>query len=321
MSNMLEPRPTYGPFEYQKAYDYFQKQQMAHWLPWEVQMGGDINDWKMKLSETDRHVIGSILKGFTQTEIFIEDYWSNRVGNWFKKPEIQMMANTFAGFEAIHAAGYSYLEESLGIQNYEAFLHEPTAKAKIDRLMETKGKTLKEIAISLAVFSAFNEGVNLFSSFAVLMSFSQRNMLKGLGQIVSWSIKDESLHSEAGCWLFRELIKENPEIWTDEVKKELYDAARLTVELEDKFIERAFEHGELPNLNMKDVKNYIRYRANTKLQDLGLKANWKNLDKEALQRLEWFNVLASGVELQDFFAQRVTEYSKSVADFEGVWND
>ena len=321
MSNMLEPRPTYGPFEYQKAYDYFQKQQMAHWLPWEVQMGGDINDWKMKLSETDRHVIGSILKGFTQTEIFIEDYWSNRVGNWFKKPEIQMMANTFAGFEAIHAAGYSYLEESLGIQNYEAFLHEPTAKAKIDRLMETKGKTLKEIAISLAVFSAFNEGVNLFSSFAVLMSFSQRNMLKGLGQIVSWSIKDESLHSEAGCWLFRELIKENPEIWTDEVKKELYDAARLTVELEDKFIERAFEHGELPNLNMKDLKNYIRYRANTKLQDLGLKANWKNIDKEALQRLEWFNVLASGVELQDFFAQRVTEYSKSVADFEGVWND
>ena len=259
MSNMLEPRPTYGPFEYQKAYDYFQKQQMAHWLPWEVQMGGDINDWKMKLSETDRHVIGSILKGFTQTEIFIEDYWSNRVGNWFKKPEIQMMANTFAGFEAIHAAGYSYLEESLGIQNYEAFLHEPTAKAKIDRLMETKGKTLKEIAISLAVFSAFNEGVNLFSSFAVLMSFSQRNMLKGLGQIVSWSIKDESLHSEAGCWLFSELIKENPEIWTDEVKKELYDAARLTVELEDKFIERAFEHGELPNLNMKDVKNYIGF--------------------------------------------------------------
>lgn len=321
MSNLLEPRPTYGPFEYQRCYDYFQKQQMAHWLPWEVQMGGDINDWKMKISETDRHVIGSILKGFTQTEIFIEDYWGNKVANWFKKPEIQMMANTFAGFEAIHAAGYSYLEESLGIQNYEAFLHEPTSKAKIDRLMDTKGKTLKEIAVSLAVFSAFNEGVNLFSSFAVLMSFAQRNYLKGLGQIVSWSIKDESLHSEAGCWLFRELIKENPEIWTDEVKKELYDAARLTVELEDNFIERAFEHGELPNLTMKDLKNYIRYRANTKLQDLGLKANWKNLDKEALQRLEWFNVLASGVELQDFFAQRVVDYSKSVADFEGVWDD
>jgi len=317
--SITTPRPTYGPFEYPKAYDFFQKQQLAHWVPWEVQMGSDVNDWKMNLSETDRHVIGSILKGFTQTEIFIEDYWSNKVANWFKKPEIQMMANTFAGFESIHAAGYSYLEESLGIQNYESFLHEPAAKAKIDRLMSTKGKTKKEIAVSLAVFSGFNEGVNLFSSFAVLMSFPQRNLLKGLGQIVSWSIKDESLHSEAGCWLFREFIKEYPEVWTDEVKKEIYDAARLTVELEDKFIETAFTKGNLPNLSMHDLKNYIRYRANTKLQDLGLKQNWKNIDKESLERLEWFDVLSSGVELQDFFAQKVTAYSKGMADFEGVW--
>jgi ribonucleoside-diphosphate reductase beta chain len=282
-------------------------------------MGIDINDWKLNLTDTDKNVIGSTLKGFTQSEVVIQDYWSNKVANWFKKPEVQMMANTFAGFEAIHAAGYSYLEESLGLQNYEAFLHEPTAKAKIDRLMDTKGKTPREIALSLAVFSAFNEGVNLFSSFAVLMSFSQRNLLKGLGQIVSWSIRDESLHSEAGCWLFRELVKEYPEIWTDEFKKEIYDAARLTVDLEDAFIERAFEHGELPNLSMKDLKNYIRYRANTKLQDLGLKSNWKTVDKEALQRLEWFNVLANGVEMQDFFAQKVTAYSKSLASFEDVW--
>lgn len=284
-------------------------------------MGSDIDDWKMKLNDLDRHVIGAILKGFTQTEIFVEDYWSNRVANWFKKPEIQMMANTFAGFESIHAAGYSYLEESLGIQNYEAFLHDPTSKAKIDRLIDTKGKTKREIALSLAIFSAFNEGVNLFSSFAVLMSFSQRNFLKGLGQIVSWSIKDESLHSSAGCWLFREFIKENPDLWTDELKKEVYDAARLTVQLEDDFIDRAFDRGDLPNLSKHDLKNYIRFRANTKLQEIGLKSNWKNLDKDALQRLEWFSVLSGGVELQDFFAQKVTSYSKGLADFEGVWDN
>ena len=318
--SITKPRPTYGPFEYPKYYDFFQKQQMAHWLPWEIQMGSDINDWKMSLSDTDKQVIGSILKGFTQTEIFIEDYWSNKVANWFKKPEIQMMANTFAGFESIHAAGYSYLEESLGIQNYEAFLHEPSAKAKIDRLMETKGKTKREIALSLAIFSAFNEGVNLFSSFAVLMSFPQRNLLKGLGQIVSWSIRDEALHSQAGCNLFRDLISENQELWTDEFKKELYDASRLTVQLEDDFIDKAFEKGDLPNLSKYDLKNYIRYRANTKLQDIGLKQNWKNLDKESLERLSWFDVLSSGVELQDFFAQRVSEYSKSTASFEEIWS-
>jgi ribonucleoside-diphosphate reductase beta chain len=288
-------------------------------VPWEIQMGADIDDWKLRLSDSDRNIIGSILKGFTQTEIFVEDYWGSRVANWFKKPEIQMMANTFAGFESIHAAGYSYLEESLGIQNYEAFLHEPTSKAKIDRIMEKRGKTKREIALSLAIFSAFNEGVNLFSSFAVLMSFSQRNMLKGLGQIVSWSIKDESLHSEAGCWLFRTFIDENQEIWTDELKSEIYEAARITVQLEDDFIDRAFEQGELPNLSKIDLKNYIRHRANTKLQDLGLKSNWKNIDKESLERMEWFSVISGGVELQDFFAQKVSAYSKGLADFEGIW--
>jgi ribonucleoside-diphosphate reductase beta chain len=317
--SLLKPRVTYAPFEYQEAYDYFLKQQMAHWLFVEVQMGADIDDWKLKLSETDKHVIGSILKGFTQTEIFIQDYWSNKVANWFKKPEIQMMANTFAGFESIHAAGYSYLEESLGIQNYEAFLHDPVSKAKIDRLIETKGKSKREIALSLAIFSGFNEGVNLFSSFAVLMSFAQRNMLKGLGQIVAWSIKDESLHSEAGCWLFRTFVKENPDLLDDTLKQEIYDAARLTVQLEDDFIEKAFEKGDLPNLSKSDLKNYIRHRANTKLQDLGLKSNWKNLDKESLERMEWFSVLSSGVELQDFFAGRVTTYSKGLADFEEIW--
>jgi ribonucleoside-diphosphate reductase beta chain len=293
---------------------------MAHWLFLEVQMGADIDDWKLKLSETDKSVISNILKGFTQAEVVISDYWSNKVANWFKKPEVQMMANTFAGFETIHAAGYSYLEESLGIQNYEAFLHDPVAKAKIDRLIDTKGKNKKEIALSLAIFSAFNEGVNLFSSFAVLMSFSQRNLLKGLGQIVSWSIRDESLHSEAGCWLFRTFIEENPEIWTDELKAEVYEAARLTVKLEDDFINKAFEQGDLPNLTAYDLKNYIRHRANTKLQDIGLKSNWKSIDKESLERMEWFSVLSSGVEMQDFFSGRVSTYSKCTADFEGMWD-
>lgn len=134
------------------------------------------------------------------------------------------------------------------------------------------------------------------------------------------SVTGNSLHSEAGCWLFREFIKENPEIWTDELKKEIYDAARTTIELEDAFIDRAFEHGDLPNLTKHDMKNYIRYRANSKLQEIGLKSNWKNIDKDAVERLAWFDVLVGGVESQDFFAGRVSEYSKATVSFEGVWS-
>jgi ribonucleoside-diphosphate reductase beta chain len=319
MPNLLTPRPSYAPFEYDLAYKYWELQQQSHWLHTEIAMAGDINDWKMNLTDAERKLVGSILKGFTQSEIFIQEYWAQMISKWFKKPEIQMMAAAFGAFESIHAVAYAYLNQSLGLEDFDAFLHEPSAKAKIDRLIETKGKTKREIARSLAVFSAFNEGVNLFSSFAVLMNFSRFNKLKGLGQIIAFSIKDESLHSEAGCWLFRTFIEENPEIWDDELKQQIYEAARLTVSLEDDFLEMAFSVGKVEGLELRDMKVFIRHRCNTKLQDLGLKKNWHNIDQECLKRTEWFDVMSSGQNLQDFFAGRVDSYAKGHMNFDGIF--
>lgn len=318
---LLDPRATYAPFEYQTAYEYWELQQQSHWLHHEVSMASDINDWKLSLTQAEKHLIGHILKGFTQSEVFIQEYWSSQVSNWFKKPEIQMMAATFSAFESIHAVSYAYLNQSLGLEDFGAFLHEPSAKAKIDRLMSARGKTKEDIARSLAVFSAFNEGVNLFSSFAILLNFSRFNKMKGLGQIIAFSIKDEALHSEAGCWLFRTFVSEYPEIWTDELKKSIYEAARITVQLEDNFIDKAFEAGEVEGINAHDMKAFIRHRCNTKLSDLGLKSNWKNVDKEAVQRMSWFDVLSgTGMNHADFFASRVTDYAKGHLDFSGIWD-
>lgn len=316
---LLDPRITYSPFEYQQAYRYWELQQQSHWLHLECSMTSDINDWKTNLTQTEKNVIGNILKSFTQSEVFIQEYWGSLVSNWFKKPEIQMMAATFSAFESIHAVSYAYLNQSLGLEDFSSFLHEPTAKAKIDRLINTKGKTKEEIARSLAIFSAFNEGVNLFSSFAVLLNFSRFNKMKGVGQIIAFSIKDESLHSDAGCWLFRTLVAEYPEIWTDELKKDIYDAARTTVELEDAFIDKAFELGPIDGLIPGDLKNFIRYRSNTKLNDLGLKKNWKNIDKESLERMSWFDTMSTGVSHSDFFASRVDAYAKGTYDWESIW--
>lgn len=314
--SILTPRVTYSPFEFDDAYRFWELQQQSHWLHHEINMSSDIHDWKVNLSDGEKLVIGNILKGFTQSEIFIGDYWTSKVQKWFKKPEIQMMATTFGAFESIHAVSYAYLNQSLGLEDFEAFLHEPTAKAKIDRLIETGGKSKEDIAKSLAIFSAFNEGVNLFSSFAVLLNFSRFNKMKGLGQIISFSIKDESLHSEAGCWLYRTLVNEFPEILTDEFKKEIYEAARLTIQLEDDFIDKAFEGGSVEGLDPKDLKVFIRHRCNTKLQDLGLKSNWKNIDKEALERMSWFDALSAGVNEQDFFAGRRTDYARGNITFD-----
>jgi ribonucleoside-diphosphate reductase beta chain len=319
--SLLTPRPTYAPFEYPQAYQYWELQQQSHWLHTEIAMAADINDWKLNLTPSEKHVIGHILKGFTQSEVFIQEYWGQMVGKWFKKPEIQMMAATFSAFESIHAVSYAYLNQSLGLEDFDSFLHEPTAKAKIDRLITTKGKSKEEIAKSLAIFSAFNEGVNLFSSFAVLLNFSRFNKLKGVGQIIAFSIKDESLHSNAGCWLFRTLVEEFPEIMTDELKSEINDAARLTVELEDAFINKAFEQGPIEGLDPHDLKAFIRYRTNTKLNDLGLKKIWKNIDKQAMERMSWFDTMSAGVAHADFFAARVSDYAKGIMDFSTIWSD
>jgi len=153
------------------------------------------------------------------------------------------------------------------------------------------------------------------------LNFSRFNKMKGVGQIIAFSIKDESLHSEAGIWLFNTLVSENPDLMTDELKEELYDAARLTVELEDNFIDKAFEFGDVEGINASDMKNFIRFRTNTKLNDLGLKKLWKRIDKEALDRMSWFDVLSAGVSHSDFFASRVDSYSKGTIDFSNVWDD
>ena len=190
-SNLLQERVVYKPFEYPEAHDYWLKQQQAHWLHTEVPMMSDINDWKQNLTETEKNIVGSILKGFAQTETIVNDYWSGLVTKWFRKPEVIMMATTFGAFETIHAEAYSLLNETLGLDNFSEFLEDEATMAKIENLMSTRDNfdgedDLQDIAKSLAIFSAFTEGVNLFSSFAILLSFKMRNKLKGVGPIVEW---------------------------------------------------------------------------------------------------------------------------------------
>jgi len=315
MTNIIKPRLVYKPFEYQEAADFWLKQQQAHWLHTEVPMMSDLTDWNSNLNETEKNIIGSILKGFAQTETVVNDYWSGLVTKWFRKPEIIMMATTFGAFETIHAEAYSLLNETLGLDNFDEFLEDEATMAKIQNLMDARdsfqGETnWHEVAKSLAIFSAFTEGVNLFSSFAVLLSFKMRNKLKGVGQIVEWSIRDESLHSEAGCWLFRTLVKENPKLKTKELEAAINEAALLSLKLELDFINKVYELGDLEGCSKHDLEHFIKNRVNTKLGDLGYKPIISNVDMTAVERMKWFDHLSAGKQHTDFFANRVTNYSK-----------
>ena len=319
--SLLKERVVYKPFEYPEAFDFYMKQQQAHWLWTEVPMMSDVNDWKQNLSETEKNIIGSILKGFAQTETVVNDYWSTLVTKWFRKPEIIAMAVTFGCFETIHAEAYSLLNEELGLDDFSEFLEDETTMAKIETLMDVRDsfegkKDWHEIAKSLAIFSAFTEGVNLFSSFAVLLSFKMRNKLKGVGQIVEWSIRDESMHSDAGCWLFRTLLEEKPELKTPELETAINEAALLSLQLELDFIEKVYEMGDLEGCSKSDLTHFIKNRVNTKLGDLGYNPIIGDVDMNAVGRMKWFDHLSAGKQHTDFFANRVTNYSKGTMEWD-----
>lgn len=308
---LTERREVFFPFQYDWAYQFWLQQQQSHWLHTEINLDGDVQDWHERLTPGERNVVTNILKLFTQMEVNVgEDYWGNRVAQWFPVHEVVMMAASFANMETIHAVSYNNLNNKLGLpeSEYSAFLKEPTMLAKLAKLDNALASSPEH---SLAVFSGFTEGVVLYSSFAVLLSFSLSNKLKGVASTIAFSMRDESLHSTAGCRLFREHIAENPHLWTDALKAQIYQSARDVVELEDAFIDKVFELGDLEKVSKEQLKKYIRHRTNIKLGDLGLKANYDNVEDHGMGWVDSF----SGVEHQDFFTGVVTEYGKGLGAF------
>lgn len=318
---LFDERIPYKPFEYPEYFDEaWMKQCQSFWIHSEIPMQSDVKDWKENLSEAEKHLVGNILLGFAQTETQVGGYWSRLVPQWFPKPEIKQMALAFAFFETIHAVAYSYLNETLGLDDFDAFLHEPTLSARFDLLAGTKNdythedlkknpEARKDVARSLAVFSAFAEGVALYSSFAVLYSFQMRNMLKGIGQQMKFSIRDESTHSIYGIKLFNHMCSEYKDL-RESVQSEIIQAANVILELEHNFIDKMFELGDLPNLSAKDLKEYMSFRTNHKLIELGYQPIFK-FNQKSVDKLDWFEHLAAGVTQTDFFMNRVTDYSKN----------
>ena len=210
----------------------------------------------------------------------------------------------------------------LVLRDFEAFLHEPTTAERFDNLVAYTGTDKSGIARSLAIFSAFAEGVSLYSAFAVLYSFQLRNLLKGIGQQMKWSVRDESLHSKMGCKLFKHMCEESPEL-LEECRQDVVKAAEIMLQSEEKYIDKMFELGDIENLKAYDLKQFIRKRLNEKLFELGYVdlGVYFSYEPEAAENLDWFYHLTGGLTHTDFFAVRPTDYSKANEgeDFEDIW--
>ena len=306
--SLLKTREYYKPFDYPWMFDYYVQQNQMHWMPEDIPLHNDVKDWN-DMAPAEKNLLTQIFRLFTQSDVDVGAGYVDRYMRVFKKPEARMMMGAFANMESIHQHAYSLLLDTVGMPEieYKAFSEYESMSDKhtyIDNLsIQITNK--ESIAKNLAVYSAFTEGLQLFSSFAILLNFPRFGKMKGMGQIITYSIRDESLHVEAMIKLFREFIQENITLWTDDFKKEIYQICRHMVKLEDKFLDLVFELGDIQGLTKKEMYEYIRYIADRRLLQLGLKPNFGVKDNP----LTWLNDVL-GVEHQNFFEGRATTYMK-----------
>ena len=312
---LTNERSYYRPFNYPWCFEAFMQSEQMPWLWTEVPMQEDVKDWKTKLTDAEKNFLTNIFRFFTQGDIDVAGAYVKNYLPTFPQPEVRMMLASFTAREAIHIASYSHLIETLGMPDstYNEFLEYAEMREKHDYVESFIGDQ-KSIAEQIAVFSAFTEGMQLFSSFVMLLNFTRFGKMKGMGQIISWSIADESLHAESMIKLFREYIKENHDLWTDELKSKIYKSAETMVELEDKFIDLAYGVNEMEGLPKEDVKRYIRYIADRRLISLGM----KGIFKVKKNPLPWVDGML-GVTHGNFFEARVTDYAKGA--LKGSWAD
>jgi ribonucleoside-diphosphate reductase beta chain len=315
--SLLDESPVYKPFRYPWAYDAWLTQQRIHWLPEEVPLADDVKDWHRNLTPEERNLLTQIFRFFTQADVEVNNCYMKHYSRVFQPTEVQMMLAAFSNMETVHIAAYSHLLDTIGMPEteYSAFLHYKEMKDKYDFMHQFGTETKADIATMLAAFGAFTEGLQLFASFAILLNFPRFNKMKGMGQIVSWSVRDETLHTQSIIRLFRTFIDENPEIWNDALKRNLYSICATVVDHEDAFVRRAFELGPVEGLGPEDISAYIRYIADRRLGQLGLQPIYRI----GANPLPWLEDILNGAEHTNFFENRATEYSRAAT--QGTWDE
>ncbi len=317
---LKEPSKSYKPFHYEWAVTAAKEHEAIHWTEEEIDLSQDLADWKNgSMSEIERNHVTNILKLFTQTDCEVGKNYYDYLIPVFKNNEIRMMLGSFAGREFTHQRAYALLNDTLGLpeESYTEFLEYKEMLDKIEFICENDVKTDAGIAKTLAK-QVFSEGVSLFGAFVMLLNYRRckesldgkeisRGKMPGMCTVVEWSIRDEDAHVQGEIQLFREFMNENPHLITDEFKKEIYQMARTTVELEDNFIDLAYEMGEVEGLTKEELKQYIRYLTDRRLIQLGLKGNFKVKENP----LPWVDMMINGNNHTNFFEKRVTDYRKS----------
>jgi len=307
MSGLISESVSYRPFKYEWAAELALEHEKLHWLESECNLQEDVNQWNTGvISDTEKAHITQILRLFTQSDVQVAANYCDLFIPKFKNNEIRHMLLSFANREVIHQRAYALLNDTLGFHEteYSKFLEFKEMKDKIEFMQDNDVHTQHGLAKALAQ-TCCNEGMSLFSAFIMLLNYQRVGKLRGMSEVVEWSIRDETMHVQGMTMLFKAFCQEHPRVVTDDFKKDIYKMFREAVKLEDAVIDLTYSEGAVEGLTAGEVKQYIRWIANRRLIQLGLKKNWSIKENP----IPWLDYILSGDSLKNFFEGKVTDYS------------
>ncbi len=320
MAGLLDFSTTYKPFLYPWAMNIAEEHEKIHWGTWEAKLQEDVNQWKGgHITDSEKLHITQILRIFTQSDVAVGGNYCDIFIKEFKNNEIRNMLLSFANREGTHQRAYALLNDTLGlaVKEYSAFLEFDEMREKIEfmtKAPEGLGR-ITNLAFELAR-SVCNEGMSLFSAFVMLLNFQRTGKMRGMCEIVEWSIRDETTHVNGMTQLFHQYCKEHPRVVTDKLKSFIYTNYEKAVELEDSLIDLVYNHnGAINDLSSEDIKAYVRYLADRRLLQLGLKP----IFEQKTNPLTWLDWVISGDSFKNFFEGQVTDYSASGLAGEWDW--
>tara|TARA_B100000900_G_scaffold302564_1_gene261135 strand:- start:405 stop:1679 length:1275 start_codon:yes stop_codon:yes gene_type:complete len=313
-TDLFEKRINLKPYEYPHLYEYVPAIRHSYWIHSEFNFTSDIQDFKSRLTDTERSAIKNTMLAISQIEVAVKSFWGD-LYHRVPKPEIGSVGSTFAESEVRHADAYSHLLEILGLNNEFKKLKKKPAIMKRVRYLETALKNSRsddnrEYAESILLFSLFIEHVSLFSQFLIIMAFNKhKNMLKGISNVVEATSKEEQIHGDFGIDLIKILQKENPDWFTKEYHKNIQNMCKEAFEAEKDVVDWIFENGELDFLPKAVVNEFLKNRFNNSLESIGIDKVF-DIDQDLVSQTEWFDDEIIGTKHGDFFVKRSINYSK-----------
>jgi len=312
----IQANDTIFTARYPEISKLWEEHERAHWIPDEADMRIDIEQWKNgTIPESEKAFIKMILRLFTQADKDVEEAYVDKLLPNFKSTEVRQMLLSFAARESTHQIGYKRLNDTLGYDTpafMEEFLAYSSMKDKHEFMI---AKASMDTPLDIARYLAkqvLMEGVNLFASFAMLLSFSRKGKLPGMVSVNKWSIADETLHVRGLTALFKRFLEQHPDIINNYFKADIYETARTVVGLEDAFIQLCFSVGSSSAITEEEARQYIRYVCDFRMQMMGFKAQFGVKDNP----IPWIDEV-TGNTLNNFFEVTGVEYSKG--NLSGAW--